>query len=265
MAAGPDLVLPSLPNLRDIGGHPTADGRRVRTGLLFRSTDLSRLDAEGAAALERLGIRIVYDLRTEGERAGSPDRLPAGADLVVLDVLRDAAGMTPADMQRVLVTPEAAEQALGGGRAASFFVDAYREFVELPSAREAYGRLFRELAEPRGRPALVHCTTGKDRTGWAAAALLTLLGVPDDAVMAEYLRSGPVMAGLFAPHVAAFAALGGDPELLRPLVEVRKEYLGAALEAVRRTYGTFERYVEDGLGVDAATRHALRRAFVEPG
>ena len=68
------------------------------------------------------------------------------------------------------------------------------------------------------------------------------------------------------PHLAAFAALGGDPELLRPLVEVRTEYLGGRRSRrCAETYGTLERYVADGLGVDAATRHALRRAFVEPG
>ena len=271
-AAGQDPVaavvgplVPSLPNLRDVGGHPTRDGGRVRTGLLFRSTDLGSLDDDGVAALGRLGIRTVFDLRSVAERERRPDRLPAGADHVVVDVLRDSEGLTPADMERVLATPEGAERALGGGRAERFFVDAYREFVELPSAREAYGRFFAELARPARRPGLVHCTTGKDRTGWAAATLLLLLGVPEEVVIEEYLRSGPVMAAMFARHVAAFTALGGDPELLRPLIEVRPAYLEAALATVRGSYGTVERYVSDGLRVDEASRVALRRAFVEPG
>jgi protein-tyrosine phosphatase len=260
-----ELRVATLPNLRDVGGHPTADGGRVRTGLLFRSTDLSRLDDAGAADLERLGIRAVFDLRTHAERAGRPDRLPAGAEHVVVDVLRDSAGLTPADMERVLATPEGAAQALGDGRAERFFVDAYREFVELPSARAAYGRLFAELARPGRRPGLVHCTTGKDRTGWATAILLLLLDVPDEVVLEEYLLSGPVIAALFTPQLAAFEALGGDPALLRPLVEVRAEYLEAGLAAMRESYGTVERYIGNGLGVDRPTREALRLAFVEPG
>jgi protein-tyrosine phosphatase len=72
------------------------------------------------------------------------------------------------------------------------------------------------------------------------------------------------MASLFAPYLAAFAALGGDPELLRPLVDVRAEYLDAALQAVSRSFGTIERYVADGLGLDPPTRSALREAFLEP-
>lgn len=265
MAAVPDLRVATLPNLRDVGGHPTRDGGRVRTGLLYRSTDLARLDDAGAATLEGLGIRTVFDLRTARERERGPDRLPSGADHVPLDVLRDSAGLTPADMERVLATPEGAARALGGGRAERFFIDAYREFVELPSARDAFGRFFRELAEPGRRPALVHCTTGKDRTGWATATLLLLLGVPDDVVVEEYLRSGPVMTSLFAPQLAAFAALGGDPDLLRPLVDVRPAYLEAGLAAVAETHGTLERYLADGLDIDVATVAALRLAFVEPG
>jgi len=265
VASTPGLRIATLPNLRDVGGHPTRDGGRVRTGLLFRSTDLSRLDDAGAAALGELGIRAVFDLRTARERERGPDRLPPGADHVALDVLRDSAGLTPADMEGIFATPGAAAGALGDGRAERFFVDAYREFVELPSARHAFGRLFRELVDPGRRPGLVHCTTGKDRTGWATAMLLLLLGVPDEVVLEEYLLSGPVIAALFAPHLAAFEAVGGDPALLRPLVEVRVEYLEAGLSAMRESYGTVERYLGDGLGVDGAAREALRLAFVEPG
>jgi protein-tyrosine phosphatase len=264
-APGPSLLAHSLLNLRDVGGHPTRDGGRVRTGLLYRSTDLHRLEPDDAAALEHLGIRSVYDLRTEGERAGNPDLLPPGSRHVVVDVLRDSSGLTPAHMGDLLASPEKAEQAFGGGRSATFFVDAYREFVHLASARAGYGRLFAEIAVPEHRPALVHCTTGKDRTGWAATALLMLLGVPDDVVMAEYLLSGPNLVPLFQPALDAFEARGGDPELLRPLVDVRPAYLESALGEMRRTFGTVERYFAEGLGIDTGTQRALRAAFVEAG
>ncbi len=264
MAGSPELRIATLPNLREVGGLPTNDGGRVRTGLLFRSTDLSHLDDAGAAALAGLGIRTVFDLRTARERTDRPDRLPPGSEAVVLDVLRDSRGMTPADMEPVLADPASAAAALGDGRAEQFFVDAYREFVELPSARAAYAAFFAELARPERRPALVHCTTGKDRTGWAVAALLLALGVPEELVLEEYLRSGPAMAALFAPHLAAFAAIGGDPELLRPLVDVRPAYLAAALHAVAERHGSLDGYLADGLGVGDSTRAALRDAFVEP-
>ena len=257
------LDIPTLPNLRDVGGHPTRDGGRVRVRLLYRSTDLSRLDDDAAAALGRLGIRTVYDLRTIGERTAGPDRLPPGSAYVVADVLGDSRGMTPADFGKLFEDPAAANEALGGGRAAMFFVGAYREFVRLDSARAGYRSLFADVAGGSSIPALFHCTTGKDRTGWAAAALLLFLGVPDEAVMEDYLLSGSRLQPMVQPLIDEFAARGGNLDLLRPLVEVRPAYLESALDEVRRLYKTIEGYFAEGLGLDAAARNALRGRLVE--
>jgi protein-tyrosine phosphatase len=258
----PDSAIASLPNLRDVGGHTTADGGRVRTGLLFRSMDLGRVDADGAEALARLGLRAVFDLRTVAERDAAPDRVPSGAAYVTLDVLGDAPGSGPEALKGMLSDPADAERILGGGRAEHFFEDRYREFVNLPSAQAAFGSLLRSLADEAYRPALFHCTTGKDRTGWAAATLLLLLGVPHSDVMADYLESNGHVLPAFAPIVETFAARGGDPALLWPLLEVRPAYLRAGLDEVDRRYGSMERYADEGLGLDAGARAALRAALV---
>jgi protein-tyrosine phosphatase len=256
-------VIASLPNLRDLGGLPTKDGGRVRRGLVYRSTDLGRLEGADGVALARLGIRTVVDLRTAVERAELPDRLPSGAAYVVADVLAGSALLAPADFARLFDDPRAAADELGDGRAATFFVDAYRELVQLESARAGYRRLFLRLADGDHHPALFHCTTGKDRTGWAAAALLLLLDVPREAVMEDYLLSGPRLAPVVEPLIAAFAARGGDPELLRPLFGVRPAYLEAALDEVARAHGSIEAYFDVGLGIGARTRAALRAVLVE--
>src|SRR3990170_2858104 len=213
--------LASLPNFRDVGGHPTRAGGRVRTGLLYRSTALDRLAPEDSAALVRLGLRTVFDLRTEAERDSQPDRLPPGSQLVVVDVLHDAEGMHPARLKDLMTDARLASAELGGGTAERLFEGAYLDFVRLPSAREGFGRLFRELASAERRPALVHCTTGKDRTGWAVATLLLFLDVPMDVVRADYLRSGEEIMGAFGHVLDEFAARGGDPGVLLPMMEVR--------------------------------------------
>jgi len=256
--------LPDVPNLRDVGGHATSAGGRVRAGLLYRSVDLARATDVQAEALARLGIRAVYDLRTADERAIAPDRLPPGAALVVADVLADDAGSSPAAFGAILEDPASAERALGGGRAARFFVDKYRDFVAAPGARAAYRTFFSALGRPEGRPGLVHCTSGKDRTGWAAAALLLLLGVPEDRVMDDYLASNGALGPIFDPFVAEFRDRGGDPDLLRPLVEARPEYLESALVEVRATHGSIDAYFADGLGIDGTGIATLRAAFIEP-
>ena len=259
----PGAVLP-LANLRDAGGHAVRGGGRVRTGLLYRSTDLSALDGRGVEAVTRLGVRTVYDLRTRIERETHPDRVPAGTRVLVADVLAGAPPEgSPFHMMSLIQDPEAVTAALGNGGAVRFFEARYRELVALDSAREGYGRMFRDLAAAGSRPGLVHCTTGKDRTGWAVASLLLLLGVPEDAVMGEYLLSNDAMEALFGAELDAFQARGLDPELLRPLTGVREGYLEIALATMRRTYGDVDSYFETGLGVDERGRGALREAFVE--
>jgi protein-tyrosine phosphatase len=260
-ALGQSIDVPGVPNLRDLGGYPTRDGGRVRSGLLYRSTQLSQLPP-GDPTYARLGIRNVYDLRTDAERIAEPDRLPDGAELVVLDVLRDHRGAPPAELEQILVDPNAAQALLGDGRATALFVGAYREIVSLDSALDAYRLFFADLAQAR-TPALFHCTTGKDRTGWGAAALLMLLEVPDELVMEDYLRSTDYLLAAYKPVLDQFEAIGGDPELLQPVIGVHEEYLAAALDEMCSRYGTIEGYFDHGLGLDADVQSAIRIAFVE--
>jgi protein-tyrosine phosphatase len=230
-------------------------GARAPTGI--RCTPSGRVKPHPAPLITASATR------TAGERVAQPDRLPPGSAYAIADVLGDSGRMTPADFGPIFEDPAAAERALGGGRAAMFFVDAYREFVNLGSARAGYGRLFSDLAAGAAMPALFHCTTGKDRTGWAAAALLLFLGVPAAAVMEDYLASGPRLRPMAEPFFEAFAARGGNLELLEPLMDVRPAYLESALDEMTRLYGTVEGYFADGLDLEVAARDALRARFVE--
>mgnify|MGYP001375669915 FL=1 len=259
---GQSLGIPGVPNLRDLGGWPARDGVVAR-GVLFRSAGFGGLSGAGLAAFTRLGIVTVYDLRTAAERAAQPDTPPDGVAGVALDVMGDSASQAPAMLLQVAHDPRAAERVLGGGRAEALFVAGYREIVSLPSARAGYGRLFRELADGRHLPALFHCTTGKDRTGWAAAAALMLLGVSDEDVMTDFLLTNEQLTPFVRPIAARFAAMGGDPRLLDPVLGVRREYLEAAVDEMRSRHGDIEGYFTDGLGLDGTTLGALRRALIE--
>ena len=244
-----------------MGGCPTRSGGRIRTGVLYRSSGLAALSEADVDAVARLAIRTVYDLRMAREQESAPDRLPAGTRHVPADVLAGWTEGGPSQLFAWFEDPAAARVGLSDGGAEALWVEQYRAFVRLPSARAGYGMLFRDLAVESHRPALVHCATGKDRTGWAAAALQLLLDVPEDAVMAQFLESRRHLGPLVESLLATVTERGGDAELFRPILDVRPSYLGAALDEVRRGYGTIERYFSDGLGVDEATQETLRTAF----
>ena len=261
----PGAVIPlaSVANLRDLGGWRTRDGRMVRHGLLFRSAELDKLADDDLQAFERLGIRTIYDLRTEVERAAQPDRVPDGVEHVVIDVLADSSSSAAAAQAiEIPSDPKKAEELLGQGRAVQLYISAYREVVHLPSALDGYRRIFSDIAWPQHRPALFHCTTGKDRTGWAAAAMLMLLGVSDSDVMHEYMLSNDELMPLVQPMFDTFKAAGGDPELLRPVLGVDQDYLQASITEMRRRFGTIEGYFEEGLHIDSATRATLRSVYI---
>jgi protein-tyrosine phosphatase len=251
-AGGEPIAVASLPNLRDIGGWPTRDGRVVQRGLVYRSVALGHLTDGDLAAVEALGLRTA-----------EPDRALDGVENVVVDVLADSKDAAPAELIGVLSDPKQAEELLGDEKAQALFAGAYREIVSLPSALAGYRELFTGLADAARRPALYHCTTGKDRTGWATAALLSLFGVDRELVLREYLLTNEQLVPALEPIFERFtAAGGGDRSVLLPVLGVQTSYLEASFEEMHGSFGTIEGYFADGLGIDAADQDELREAFI---
>jgi protein-tyrosine phosphatase len=260
---GHALGLRAATNLRDLGGYKTTDGSTVARGLLYRSDVFNPMDAEDIAKLQRIGLKRDYDLRTEPEIKKQPDQIPAGVEYVHLDVLADAQSAAPAQLEALMGDPKKASVALGGGKLEAEFAKGYRYFVSLPSAKQAYRELFLSVADNSKLPAVFHCTTGKDRTGWAAAALLTLLGVPKEAVMADYLRTNEYLLPYYKKTIDGFVAKGGDRSIPIAIFGVKREYLEAAFDEMQKNYGSIENYFATGLGIDAAGQKALRNLYLK--
>ncbi|MET9496587.1 tyrosine-protein phosphatase [Streptomyces sp. NPDC006552] len=255
-AAG-GVVVDGVLNFRDTGGHPAAPGGRTREDVLFRAGALDTATDAGVATLAALHVRTVVDLRSEGERAGRPDRLPAGAveqayPIVALDGLSSFAQLTA-------MTADEQEALLGAGRARRMMVDAARQFVTDPQKRAAFGAALRTVADSGDGAVVVHCSGGRDRTGWLVAVVQTLLGVDHDEVLADYLRSNTELAGWKAATLSRLAAAGmSDPHLVDPLLDVDGAYLRASFDQAEQSYGSFRAFVRDGLGVSGAELARLR-------
>jgi protein-tyrosine phosphatase len=255
------IQLASLPNLRDLGGVPTAAGP-TRWGQVFRSTSLDRITEDDAGRLDDLGIGLVIDLRGQFERDHFPDRLPSGCGYLALDVFADAQVTDPSIVGRVMSDPVGPPAWLADGRSEHFMLNAYWDLVALPSALAAYRTMMLAMADPGSGPILFHCATGKDRTGWAAAVLLEIAGAARADIMADYLRTTIEMEHVIGPILSRYERLGGDPEALRPLVSVAPQFLEAAYRAVAEQFGSVTGYLHEGLGLHprevAAVRARLR-------
>ena len=172
-------------------------------------------------------------------------------------------GHKPGRIMETMRDPAAAGAAFGNGKGVAMFVDQYRDFIRLGSARKAFGRVFVSVTAERSGAVLIHCTGGKDRTGWAVAALQLMLGVPREGVMSDFVASNQFLRPGFESMFADFEARGGDSEVLGSFLWVRPEYLDAALDEVRKSYGAIEGYFADGLGLGSDGLEALRRTFLD--
>jgi protein-tyrosine phosphatase len=236
-----DLGLASDPNLRDVGGYRTADGRWVRMGSVYRSQALS-LSSADLAVVDTLGISNDFDLRTTAEIAQSPDVVPAGAAYTNLNVMADIS-ITP-----TLTSPAAAAQ---------YMQEIEQDFVTDATARAGFGDLLTGIADAKGA-VVYHCTAGKDRTGWGTAVLLTLLGVPEQTVMQDYLLSNTYYFDSPAVQAMLKAMPAAEAAVYTPMLEVQASYLQAGLDQVKASYGSMYAYAVKGLGVSPQTIAKLR-------
>jgi protein-tyrosine phosphatase len=260
---GKALGIPAVPNFRDLGGYKTGEGAPVARGLVYRSDNFNPMNAEDIKNLERLGLKNNYDLRTTSEANLKPDQMPPGVQYHLLNVLAGDKLTGPTELQELMHEPKKANALLGDGKIDVLYIDHYREFVSLESAQKSYSELFRSLADSQKLPAVFHCTTGKDRTGWAAAALLTLLGVPRETVMADFMRSNENTLPRHQAAIDGFVAGGGDRAIPVAMFGVKSEHLEASFDELQKRYGTIENYFAEGLSIDAAGQKTLRQLYLD--
>ncbi len=160
-------------NFRDLGGHATVDGRTVQYGRLYRSDSLHRISTEDGQQLAALGVRTVLDLRRPKEIARD-GRVPTGLGLAYHNI-------HPVHREW---NPGLYDETAGPHR---YLADRYLDMVE--EGRDGMGAALRLIADPGQAPLVMHCFAGKDRTGVLAALTLSLLGVAEADIAAEYSLS----------------------------------------------------------------------------
>ncbi|MFC0038848.1 tyrosine-protein phosphatase [Actinomadura rayongensis] len=250
------LRLDGAANVRDLGGRPVPGGAVAR-GRLLRADALNALSESD---LERLaGVRTVIDFRSDHEvGTNGADRLPDGADLVHLPI--DGGDLEDFYKAVTAGDPLRQREVFGGGRTERVLVGVNRNFVADDEQRAAFATALRLVADAGRLPLIFHCTAGKDRTGWMAAIVLTILGVPRADIMADYLRSNEYHRERWKKLLDHLGRTGQmeEPELLLPLLEQRPEYLEAAFSEATARYGSFAGFLADGLGADEELLAAVR-------
>ncbi|MEQ5787426.1 tyrosine-protein phosphatase [Erythrobacter sp. NFXS35] len=240
-------------NFRDLGGYRTNDGRVTRWEVLYRSGSPAGLTARDQAELARRGIRTICDFRATEERAAEPNPYTS-ANTDVAYWTRDYTGEA-GDLMAVLGSADAS-----AGKSRAAMIALYRELPD--DHAESFRQMFAVLAEGKV-PLAFNCTAGKDRTGVAAALILTLLGVPRETVVADYALSDDLVD--YKAQIAAnadsdgpYAALAQLPwDVVEPLVASDPAYVESALSAIEAEHGSVGAFIADVLAVTPAMETAI--------
>ena len=251
------ISLGLAPNFRDVGPLPVLGGGTLRRGMVFRSEALLDPGPEDAAQVRNCGIKLVFDLRSSAETLRAPNRFWSneGIEHRNLDLLgafpRDA---NPWDLLRANPTAAGSEALM------------HTLYAGFPRAALSHLPGLFEAAVEGGLPLLVHCTAGKDRTGFVVAMLLAALDIEPAAIMADYMASAgrkTEIAREATRHMArSYVGDGIGDDAIEALMGVSASYLAASFAAIEADFGGTDAYL-DALGLNPAKRAALRGLLIE--
>ncbi|MDD2464579.1 MAG: tyrosine-protein phosphatase [Desulfobulbus sp.] len=257
-------ILSTAPNFRDLAGisasnggtgfvNSTSNGGVMRTGVFYRTNALNNLNNADWATLSALHIYRDIDLRTPDEIYGPPaaqDVTPEGAIWTNINIY---------GTQGPIPSP------LGGtpANAVSFMQSGYQAFVTDSVQRNGFRTVLLTLADDTG-PDLWHCAGGKDRTGWTAALLQSIAGVPDAIIMQDYLATNSYLSALIHTTKEYISVVHPtwDPATIDALLGVQSSYLQTGLDQVVASYGSMSAYLTQGLGLTQADIYVLRAKMV---
>ncbi len=262
------LKFEKLLNTRDLGGMITKDGRTIKQGMLIRS---GQLWWASEADREKLGpmLGLIFDFRTSREKEEKPDPTFAGVEYIHMSIMDESR----AGISRDKESDEEAVKSMAGD-AADTSPDAsvqrmaglYGEFITNPFMQERYRIFLKRVLEQEKGAVLWHCSAGKDRAGFGAVLLEHILGVPKEDQKADYLATDRYLRPEVEMLLEMLTKDNPNPNAkanLLPMLSARPEYFDRLYSEAEKMCGSFDKYVEEVLGIDEETRQKFKDKYLE--
>ena len=244
-------------NFRDLGGYRSIDGKTIRWRKLFRSGHLANITKNDISRLSSFGLMEIHDFRRENEQLQSPT-------VAVPFKLVDDYQMSIGDISKFWEF--LAEGKLSSGSAHELVVNSYKSCIKdvIPSFR----RLMRALVDNGGQTTLFHCSAGKDRTGMAAALILSCLSIPREIIVDDYLLTKKYykpdrLISIIEGHLKEAKISSWDRDWLTPYVSVHEQNINAFLDAIDMSFGSMKVFLSDGLALSDQDILQLQDNFLE--
>ncbi len=219
-------------NFRDLGGLESKNGKHLLWGKFFRSDSLFYLTEEDLTYLSGIPITTLVDFRCEEEYTQFPDKLP--------DSLKNYYNLSihPGILQTFAKSKISSKEKI-----VDSMKKLYRTFVTQPEYVNSYREFFRLIQQDSQLPLLFHCSAGKDRTGLAAALLLSALDIPKEIIMNDYMESNLYLKD-------KYQSLFEQNPASRYLYTSLPDYLEAALEEIDKKYSSITVFLEKELKIN---------------
>ena len=261
----------NIVNARDLGGLIAAEGKVVRKERLIRSAHLHDATDYDVARLQNdYNIMRIFDFRSLGEAEFLPDRDIPGAThhlLPTIDMSEEkrTGNAIPdeafLDLESHIVNysfyPEVQDMA----------ADMYPSLIRSEYSQLQYATFLRLIIEtPEDGGILWHCFQGKDRTGWGAAFLLAALGVPRDAIIADFDLSNNAYRGLVHRLCNEVEERGGgenEKEVIRAFMGVSTNNFRKTLDLIDNEYGSMAQYLSEQLFITHDDIKLLRKRYLQ--
>lgn len=254
------LNFEGVSNFRDLGGYTTDTGKTVKWGKLYRAANFAETSRADQQVLDRLHLHALVDFRSSAEKEEEPNQLPKKPGYLIVEIPTMDGGDNSVS-EEIMARFESGD--FSDFDPDAFMVEANRQFATTftPQFREFIG----VVQQAKGEPVVWHCSAGKDRTGFAAAILLRILGVPEDVVIQDYILSREYALAARQKELTLVRILKGEEaaDKLQILLGVEEPWLQAAFDTIDETYGSFDNYVSEALGLSDEDVTALRAELLE--
>lgn len=242
--------MPGIQNFRDLGGYKSATGKHVRWGKLYRSAQIDSLNCFAFRKLQNLGIKTILDLRSESELHNTPP-LQKGFNVVHIPI-------NTGDMEHIL----------HGIQQEKIKTDTIYHMVEamnrelVAKYQKEYKEIFDILLDKNSYPVVIHCSSGKGRTGIVSALILASLDVNADIIMEDYRLSNDYF-NIPKASKYAYNLPVNSQEAITTLFSAKEDFLNAAKDEIERKYGDVPTYLRKAIGLQSEDIHRLRTILLE--
>lgn len=253
---GGRIHLQSLPNTRDLGALTTDGGLHIIPRKLLRSGDLYHLSMSDKEILaDEYNLKTVVDFRTEAERRERPDTIMAGVEYYHIPIFdEDGVGLSreKKDVRAFMENTENAQD---------FMQKQYETIIRDQYSIKQYAKFLDLILHHKDGAILWHCSMGKDRAGVGTILLLSALGVPEDTIREDYLRTNRYLEGdrrYMERLMETKGAVGAEMEQkLDILFQVKESYIDAVFRVIREEYGSMDKFLRKGLYLTPKAKEEL--------